>query len=255
MKTLLGIVLFAAFAAQAQHQHGPAQPYRDDQSREIKALSAEDVAQYRAGAGMGFAKPAELNRFPGPMHVLEFADKLGLEERQRVAMQRLMHAHKAEARAIGSKLVAAEEALEALFRSGAVETPALSRAVREAGTLHAEYRLSHLETHRQARLLLTDAQVERYQVLRGYQTAQATPDHTLHHALADGEVRKVDKDAQKITIRHGPLPALDMPLPMTMVYRVADPALLDKVKAGDKVKFEAVNEKGAFVLKRVERAP
>jgi len=70
----------------------------------------------------------------------------------------------------------------------------------------------------------------------------------------DGEVRKVDKDAQKITIRHGPLPALDMPQPMTMVYRVADPALLDKVKAGDKVKFEATNEGGAFVLRRVERA-
>jgi Spy/CpxP family protein refolding chaperone len=198
MKTVLGIVLFTAFAAQAQHQHGPAQPYRGEQSREIKALSMEEVEQYRSGAGMGYAKPAELNRFPGPMHVLEFADKLGLDEHQRAAMQRLMHAHKAEARAIGSKLVASEEALEALFRSGAVGTPALSRAVRESGALQAEYRLSHLETHRQARLLLT---------------------------------------------------------PMTMVYRVADPALLDKVKAGDKVKFEAVNEKGAFVLKRVERAP
>ena len=72
--------------------------------------------------------------------------------------------------------------------------------------------------------------------------------------LSDGEVRKIDKDAQKITIRHGPLPDLDMPSPMTMVYQVADPALLDKVKAGDKVKFEAVNERGRFVVRRIELA-
>ena len=70
--------------------------------------------------------------------------------------------------------------------------------------------------------------------------------------LADGEVRKVDKDAQKITIRHGPLPSLDMPQPMTMVYRVQDPAMLDRVKAGDKVKFEAENVGGAFTVTKIE---
>jgi Cu(I)/Ag(I) efflux system protein CusF len=71
---------------------------------------------------------------------------------------------------------------------------------------------------------------------------------------ADGEVRRVDKDAQKLTIRHGPLPQLDMPQPMTMVYRVKDPALLDKVKAGDKVKFEAEKVNGAFTVTRIEAA-
>jgi len=75
-------------------------------------------------------------------------------------------------------------------------------------------------------------------------TAQAEP--------ADGEVRKVDKDAQKITIRHGPLPSLDMPQPMTMVYRVKDPAMLDRVKPGDKVKFQAENIGGAFTVTKIE---
>jgi len=75
----------------------------------------------------------------------------------------------------------------------------------------------------------------------------------IAQALADGEVRKVDKDAQKITIKHGPLESLDMPA-MTMVFQVKDPALLDKVKAGDKVKFEAAKEGGAFVVKSIERA-
>jgi Cu(I)/Ag(I) efflux system periplasmic protein CusF len=73
-------------------------------------------------------------------------------------------------------------------------------------------------------------------------------------AMADGEIRKVDKDAQKITIRHGPMPSLDMPQPMTMVYRVKDPAMLDKVKAGDKVKFEAENIAGAFTITKIEPA-
>ena len=71
---------------------------------------------------------------------------------------------------------------------------------------------------------------------------------------ADGEVRRVDKDAQKLTIRHGPLPQLDMPQGMTMVYRVKDPALLDKVKAGDKVTFEAAKIDGVFTVTRIEAA-
>jgi Cu(I)/Ag(I) efflux system protein CusF len=70
-------------------------------------------------------------------------------------------------------------------------------------------------------------------------------------ALFDGEVRKVDKDAKKITIKHGPMQSLDMP-PMTMVFQVKDPALLDQVKAGDKVKFQAEKLGGAFTVTRIE---
>src|SRR5688572_2845979 len=72
-------------------------------------------------------------------------------------------------------------------------------------------------------------------------------------ALSDGEVRKVDKDAKKITIRHGPLANLDMPA-MTMVFQVKDPAMLDKVKAGDKVKFQAEKVGGAFTVTQIEAA-
>lgn len=65
--------------------------------------------------------------------------------------------------------------------------------------------------------------------------------------LADGEVRKVDKEAQKVTIKHGPLVNLDMPA-MTMVFRVSDPAMLDQLKAGDKIKFEAARVSGAYTV-------
>ena len=71
--------------------------------------------------------------------------------------------------------------------------------------------------------------------------------------MADGEVRKVDKDAKKITLRHGELKQLDMP-PMTMVFQVKDPALLDKVKVGDKVKFRAENQGGTMTVTEIEAA-
>ena len=76
-----------------------------------------------------------------------------------------------------------------------------------------------------------------------------------HHqnAQVDGEVRKVDKDAKKITIKHGPIQNLDMPA-MTMVFQVKDPGMLEQVKAGDKVKFEAQKLGGAFTVTLIESA-
>jgi Cu(I)/Ag(I) efflux system protein CusF len=71
--------------------------------------------------------------------------------------------------------------------------------------------------------------------------------------MTDGEIRKVDKDAKKITIKHGPMPKFDMPA-MTMVFQVKDPALLDKVKPGDKVSFEAEKLGGAFTVTKIEAA-
>ena len=70
-------------------------------------------------------------------------------------------------------------------------------------------------------------------------------------AMSDGEVRRVDKDAKKITLRHGPLQNLDMPA-MTMVFQVKEPAMLDKVKVGDKVKFQAEKLGGAFTITAIE---
>jgi hypothetical protein len=79
-----------------------------------------------------------------------------------------MDGHKTEARSLGAALVDAEREIEALFRGGKVDEAALARAVRIAATLEGEYRLSHLETHRRMRALLTAGQVARYDKLRGY---------------------------------------------------------------------------------------
>jgi Cu/Ag efflux protein CusF len=71
------------------------------------------------------------------------------------------------------------------------------------------------------------------------------------NAMADGEVRKVDKDAKKITVKHGEIKNLNMP-PMTMVFQVKDPAMLDQVKQGDQIRFEAEQVNGALVISKVE---
>lgn len=73
----------------------------------------------------------------------------------------------------------------------------------------------------------------------------------LSQELADGEVWRVDRDAKKLTLRHGPIASLDMP-PMTMVFQVKDSAMLDKVKQGDKVKFSAEKIGGAYVVMQIE---
>jgi len=72
--------------------------------------------------------------------------------------------------------------------------------------------------------------------------------------LADGEVRKVDKDAGKLTLRHGEIKNLDMPA-MTMVFQVKEPALLDKVKVGDKVRFRAEKASSGYVVTAIEPRP
>lgn len=89
-------------------------------------------------------------------------------------------------------------------------------------------------------------------------------DHSQHNAmpaasqdasttLADGEIKKVDKDTGKLTIQHGPLTNLNMP-GMTMAFKVQDPAMLDQVKAGDKVRLRVERVNGALTVTKLEAA-
>ncbi len=71
--------------------------------------------------------------------------------------------------------------------------------------------------------------------------------------MADGEIRKVDKDSKKITIKHGEIKNLDMP-PMTMVFQLKDVALVDKIQAGDKVKFKVEKQSGSYVVTELQLA-
>jgi Cu(I)/Ag(I) efflux system periplasmic protein CusF len=86
-----------------------------------------------------------------------------------------------------------------------------------------------------------------------FAAAAATSLGALAQSLADGEVRKIDKENRKITLKHGEIKSLDMP-PMTMVFQVNDAALLDKVKPGDKVQFNAVDQGGKLTVTEIKPA-
>jgi hypothetical protein len=171
--------VFLGGPASAQH-HAPS--YEGQQQRAIKALSAEEVEQYLAGAGMGYAKAAELNGYPGPMHALDLAAPLGLSSDQRERMQALMAEHKAHARKLGAEVVRLERELDTLFSAQRATPEAVDRKLRELSTAQADYRGAHLKTHIAAAKLLTPAQIARYHALRGYGGGGgASPGHPGGH--------------------------------------------------------------------------
>jgi Spy/CpxP family protein refolding chaperone len=175
--TLLAFALAAAaLPSAAQHGHGQhhgqgaaASPYAGQQSRDIKALSEQEVRDLLAGAGMGMAKAAELNRYPGPMHALELAEPLGLSAEQRERLTSLMQRHKSDARKLGERVVALERELDALFARGKPSPAEVDRLSVAIGEAQGRLRADHLKTHLETTSLLTPAQVEAYVKARGYQ--------------------------------------------------------------------------------------
>jgi Spy/CpxP family protein refolding chaperone len=165
---LLILIAFAAptAASLAQSQ----QPYAGLEARSIKALSDQQIADLKAGRGMGLALAAELNGHPGPMHVLELADSLGLSDQQRAKMQELLTAMKAEAVPLGDRLIAQEADLDKQFANKTITPASLAAATDAIGITHAALRQAHLKYHLSTVEVLTPAQVQRYGELRGYKS-------------------------------------------------------------------------------------
>jgi hypothetical protein len=154
--------------AGALAQAAPTSPYAGGEGRDIKALAPEEVEALLEGAGAGFARAAELNRYPGPVHVLELADALALTPEQRARTQTLYREMRAAARALGAELIAAERALDRLFARGEVTPERLDEALARIGAARTALRGVHLRAHLDQRALLTEAQVHAYHRLRGY---------------------------------------------------------------------------------------
>jgi len=148
--------------------NSPTQPYAGLTDRPIKALSAKELDDLRAGRGMGLALAAELNGFPGPLHVLEHADALGLDTAQREIAAALTTRMRRAAISRGEALIAAETALDALFRDGVPTEAAVAAATATIGATQGALRLVHLATHIEMRDALTPHQRARYAALRGY---------------------------------------------------------------------------------------
>jgi hypothetical protein len=184
-KIALAALLFAAPATQvfSQQTHTP---YAGLQSRAIKALSAEQTADLTAGRGMGLALAAELNGYPGPLHVLQLAEPLALSDAQRAAVQRQFEAMQAEAIALGKRLIEAETELDRAFADNSITPEQLKTVTARIGEIGGALRNTHLRHHLSTKALLNAEQVRRYAELRGYPRGAPAHDadaHKMHHSM------------------------------------------------------------------------
>jgi len=176
--TVAAILLYLLGAAPVALAAGPApSPYAGEEHREIKALSTKEVQDLLAGRGMGLAKSAELNRYPGPAHVLELADRLGLSAEQKARAKSVFDAMEARARALGKALVEREAELDRLFASRQVSRATLESSLAEISKLQGELRRVHLEAHLAQTDILTREQIAAYVELRGYGGANHSGGH------------------------------------------------------------------------------
>ncbi|MCP4695557.1 MAG: hypothetical protein GY862_01725 [Gammaproteobacteria bacterium] len=158
---LLFIFAAAAWASEPS-------PYAGQESRQIKALSPVEIESYLAGKGMGFSKAAELNHYPGPKHVLEQADKLGLTEEQLAKTRKIYNTMHAEAVRLGRLIVEKEHLLETMFAGQAAISAEVRKVVSGIAQYRGELRMVHINAHIAQKDILTQEQVRRYDDLRGY---------------------------------------------------------------------------------------
>lgn len=176
--TWCAVVVCLAGAASAQTPS----PYVGQEGRDLKALSPREVADYLAGKGMGLAKAAELNGYPGPAHVRELAEQLALTPAQRAQTDALWQQMHAKAVALGQDIVAAERQLEQLFAARTVTAEVSAEATGRLGHLQGQLRQVHLQAHVERAAMLTPQQIATYNTLRGYTTSHGhgTPAHRHH---------------------------------------------------------------------------
>ena len=170
---LIGLLIAAAAstvlaAAPGEEGHGNFHhnPYAGQQSRRVASLPDDEVTAILAGRGLGLARPAELNGYPGPMHVLELADGLKLSPEQKSVIGGIFDRMKTRAQVAGGEYISAEAELDASFKTGAVE--AVGKLAHAADAKRSDLRLAHLNAHLETYAALSVEQRATYKNLRGY---------------------------------------------------------------------------------------
>jgi hypothetical protein len=178
-KTALIIaVLLATGPVRAQHdlhtQHHS--PYANQDSTGISSLSRQELDGLLQGAGMGYARPAELNQYPGPKHVLELAQELELSDMQASEIEAIRVEMLQKAKHLGGQIVEKERHLDRRFAHRHIDEATLRDLTAEIARLYGELRFAHLQAHLETREVLSGLQVETYDRLRGYTSGAAPTD-------------------------------------------------------------------------------
>lgn len=172
---LVGALLVACSAVHAQNHDGHDMQNMPGMAAPAAATSAASMAGYspeeraaglREGRGMGLAMPAEGNGYPGPRHVLEVADQIGLSADQRARTQALFDGMQGKARRLGAQLLAQEAELDAMFSEHRATPALLEAAAHRIGETEAALKVTHLRTHLAMMDILTPDQVGRYVAAR-----------------------------------------------------------------------------------------
>lgn len=168
--SLFGWVVIAApvLAQQSDHAHAGHDSASGDSPT---GLSHDEMRGLRTGSGLGLAKAAELNHYPGPKHVLELTAELELTSEQRATAEALRAGMLAQAVPLGEQIIAAERQLDVLFSSEAATAESVTAQTAVIGELRGRLRAAHLTAHLGMRAVLTPEQIARYDELRGYTAA------------------------------------------------------------------------------------
>jgi hypothetical protein len=176
-RTIIAILATCAVGLPTLAAEMSVSPYAGQQARQIKALSDEDIAALRKGEGMGMAKAAELNGYPGPAHVLGLATQLGLTPNQLQQITAIFERMSAAAKPLGGELIAREQVLDQFFARGEITPDRLAIETAAIGELNGRLRSVHLAAHLETRALLRSDQIALYQHLREYGDPASAPHH------------------------------------------------------------------------------
>ena len=135
----------------------------------------------RNGEGMGMAKVAELNGYPGPAHVLALAAQLGLTKSQEQRVTAIFKRMNAAVKPLGSEVIAREQALDQFFAKSEITPNRLATETAAIGELQGRLRSVHLSAHLETRAVLNPDQIARYEQLRGYREPAEMPKRHHHH--------------------------------------------------------------------------
>jgi len=154
--------------------------YADPQGDEVNTLSEDEVQGLLNGEGMGMARAAELNHYPGPRHVLDLASQLQLSHAQRNKAQEIYNRMHDEAVRLGKMILQKEKELNDIFKRDEVTLTRLKTLVMEIARLRAELRFFHLLAHLEMKGVLSREQIEKYDELQGHRTRGPIDEHHHH---------------------------------------------------------------------------
>ena len=182
MRMTIVLIVVLVITVPGLAQDGLNSPYRQQAASGLRGLDEKEIADLRSGAGMGLARAAELNSYPGPRHVLDAIEQgqLPASREQRERIQQIFNTMSGDAVRVGAKILVEEQQLEAGFRSAAMTEAGLRSRVAAIAALQGDLRAIHLSAHLATRRMLSDTQIARYNEVRGYTATQDKHDARQH---------------------------------------------------------------------------